>query len=308
MQGSFILSQQNHLTLRNAADGFHLDVDLPGSAELSPGGTTGRLTVLGDDDLSPLTIQEHVNFGKSSAKDAESPFGLLPENYPSDASLDNDYDATHPQKHIEMITLSAAEGPINLHKNIDVDISPEFPNKIEKAAEELFESTRVDMASINCSQLGTSLKETDTVCSVQELVNENGDESHDKGSVKAVPSVETFTEGHFKSATEYNNDSPHTLKENKDHNFRSSPTAVKVDEFGRLVREGISDSNSDDSYHASDHNRRGINHGRDHSRGCRRRRNDGECVWREKRSLSRRYSLSTTPPSLSLSLSQILVS
>lgn len=245
-----------------------------------------------NDGLSSSTVHEHIKFGRNSSEDPKSPSRHLAEKYPSDSSLENFEEASRcPAKHMQMNTWSDAEDPINIYKNIDVDIRPEIPDKVEKAAGQLFESTRMDRASVSSSQFGTELKETGTASSIQELINEYVDESHIRGSVQAVPSGETFDQGHFRSATEYNNESSQPLKENKDHNFRSSPTAVKVDEFGRLVREGVSDSDSDDSYHASEHNKRGRNRGRDLSPGSRRRRRGGECYRRERRSISRRYTL-----------------
>ncbi|KAK4779415.1 hypothetical protein SAY86_006943 [Trapa natans] len=251
------------------------------------GGTTGNLMVLDDHILSSSTACEHTNFGKS-VNDTERPFRILPESYPSDTGLENDYETTFPEIHSETVGSSAAVGPIDVPKKSDVDTRPEISNKVENASGELLGSAGVDSVSINCLQFETGLKESDTTSYAPGLIN--GNESNGKGLVKAIPPGKYFNEGVSRSATEHSNESTQTMKENKDYNFRSSSTALKVDEFGRLVREGISDSDSDDSYLASRHNKRGIVEARVRTSGYRRRRHGGEYQMRAKRSLSRSWS------------------
>lgn len=60
-------------------------------------------------------------------------------------------------------------------------------------------------------------------------------------------------------------------QEGKKDKFESVPS--KVDEFGRLVRDGSSDSNSDDSHYSKRHNRRGRSRSRSRSRIHSRSRN-----------------------------------
>lgn len=83
-------------------------------------------------------------------------------------------------------------------------------------------------------------------------------------------------------------------KENEEKKEKSDSTSLKVDEFGRLVREGSSDSDSD-SGHTNKHERRGQrgrsrSHSRSQSPLDRRTRRSS---WRrkERRSRSRRYQL-----------------
>ncbi|OWM65222.1 hypothetical protein CDL15_Pgr008811 [Punica granatum] len=265
----------------------------PGDAILNDqgkGGSLGKSTVFPDADLTSSSVVEHVSLDNTSAKDVKSSFRLLQEDYPSNASLENNDKASHHGKHVEMVTQSAAEGDsAKVSENIEVYIRPEIPSKVEKAAGQLFESTRTDSASINSLHSESKLKETAT-SSIGGATNEISDESLDKGSVQAVPSLEPFNQkGSFRNAAEYKNDSPEISKENKDRNFEAAPTSVKVDEFGRLVRKGVSDSDSDDSHHAGQHNRGGRNRSRSLSPGSRRKIGSSGHK-REKRSCSRSWS------------------
>ncbi|KAF2312872.1 hypothetical protein GH714_040929 [Hevea brasiliensis] len=76
--------------------------------------------------------------------------------------------------------------------------------------------------------------------------------------------------------------------EGEDKNAKFTSNAQKIDKFGRLVREGVSDSDSEDSHHAYRRNKRGRSRSR--SPLDRRRRNHHPRRRREKRSRSRGWS------------------
>lgn len=78
------------------------------------------------------------------------------------------------------------------------------------------------------------------------------------------------------------------LLQEEDVNYTSA--LPKVDEFGRLVREGASDSDSDERYPRR-HNKRGRSGSRSRSPRDRRRRRRSPLRRKEKRSWSRRYNL-----------------
>lgn len=66
---------------------------------------------------------------------------------------------------------------------------------------------------------------------------------------------------------------------------------LKVDEFGRLVKEGASDSDSDDSHYTRKRSRRGRSRSRSRSPPGRRRRRRSPLKRKERRSRSPRYAL-----------------
>ncbi|KAJ4961322.1 hypothetical protein NE237_021232 [Protea cynaroides] len=73
---------------------------------------------------------------------------------------------------------------------------------------------------------------------------------------------------------------------------KQRPTHLKVDEFGRLVREGASDSDSDGPRHSVRRGKRGRSRSRSRSPQDRRRRRRSRSPWRRKERWSRSRSLS----------------
>lgn len=200
--------------------------------------------------------------GKSSQlMKCGSPFRLL-QDYVSDDISENDDE--HPEYVSPLKDSLAVVGAAGLHINARLNASPKAANFLEGSGREVKE---IAMAPISS---GTT----------DEHVN---DEHRNQASTSHAESPPDIQKKHALAVASVDG-----KLLNDEKGVKSASNSLKVDEFGRLIKEGASESDSDDSRYDGRQFRRGRSHSRSPPdrrswRSPRRRR--------DKRSRSRRYGL-----------------
>ncbi|TXG51620.1 hypothetical protein EZV62_024144 [Acer yangbiense] len=242
------------------------------------------VTLLADHKNSSTAsaVGEHDNFGKNSRLlKGGSPFRLL-QDYASDESSEDDDDV-----HLEYATpskdsSSIAVRAISLHRDTECNLKTEAA----KGLNETGLSVSLEAGNVPRDS-GTEVKETATTSIVSATTD---DDVNDKNiasishatSPQAIPKKDALGGACFEASLKGKFE-----KENEEKGMKSASDSLKVDKFGRLVREGASDSDSDDLRH----NGRQSKRGRSRSRSpLNRRRRRSPWKRREKRSRSRSWS------------------
>ncbi|XP_048228487.1 serine/arginine repetitive matrix protein 2-like isoform X1 [Ricinus communis] len=222
-----------------------------------------------------------------------SPFRLL-QDYVSNDSSENDEESCLKDSNPETVSPVVAVSNEGLYRETG-DAGPKSPYKSERTSVLLPKSGIPYRAPEYPSDSQSGIKETAPISVSSGLATKCSDTKHEnqlfidhasntKRLAKEDASGGEWANATFSSKYEKDND-------NKSANFTSN--AQKIDEFGRLVREGASDSDSDDSRHARRHSKRGRSRSRSRSRsptGRRKRRRRSPRRRRENRSRSRSWS------------------
>ncbi|KAK3037972.1 hypothetical protein RJ639_030677 [Escallonia herrerae] len=267
--------------------------------------------------ISPLhpnidgsSIYPHKNMGQAIASEAlggmssekapsqlikgASPFRLL-QDYASDDSSEND-----DKPCLEDVIPARATALPLVKTDVDGHAGSDFRTDLGSIdpsdSEHGLGPGPIPKFAVKCAQglpseslhssigLQSSVRKTDSISipiGLGELVDDNhGNQSHDSDTSRKAFEVENASEGGIVPAP---SESGRSQKE--DLKYKSNRS--KVDEFGRLVRENASDSDSNDNRYTRRHVKRGRSWSRSRSPVVRRR-----SPWRrkEKRSRSRSWS------------------
>ncbi|GLT25183.1 hypothetical protein SLA2020_003280 [Shorea laevis] len=243
------------------------------------------------DDKHPsraLTAAESINSEMCSSPLVKcgSPFRLL-QDYASDESLENDSEpCVNIVKPLVVSSLAAA----GLHRDFS------FSSKKDTRSKNLTEGAD---SLVTCSDLSISDKAPEVLKGSEEIkgtmisseIGCIGDNCRNKKSVNHGASLETSQKEDAVAGTslEVGCSGKFSKEDDTEEKIaKPAPSQLKVDEFGRLVREGASDSDSDDSHYIRRHGRRGRSRSRSRSPLGRRRRSLRRR--REKRSRSHSWS------------------
>lgn len=234
------------------------------------------VTLLADHKNSSTAsaVGEHDNFGKNSQLlKGGSPFRLL-QDYASDESSEDDDDVRLEYATPSKDSSSIAVRAISLHRYTECNLRTEAAKGLNETG------LNVSLKAGNVPRdSGTEVKETATT---DDDVNDKNIASISHAtSPQAIPKKDALGGACFEASLNGKFE-----KENVEKGMKSASDSLKVDKFGRLVREGASDSDSDDLRH----NGRQSKRGRSRSRSpLNRRRRRSPWKRREKRSRSRRY-------------------
>ncbi|XP_057996086.1 uncharacterized protein LOC110653914 isoform X2 [Hevea brasiliensis] len=220
-----------------------------------------------------------------------SPFSLL-QDYASNDNSDDDEDPCLKDANPETVSPLVAVGTENLHRDTRLDLKGHTGSKSLYKTERGFgllpESGMSYKAPDFSSYSQREVKETVPISIDSGLSTKLIDAKYDnQTSVNNAASHNAFPKEDVLGGGGENAAFSGKYEYNKDKNEKSTSNAQKIDRFGRLVREGVTDSDSDDSHHARRQNKRGRS--RSQSPLDRRRRNRPRRR-REKRSRSRSWS------------------
>lgn len=250
----------------------------------------------GSSPSSAFAVSEATNLRNSSNQinRSGSPFRLL-QDYASDDSSENGDEPFHENSNPLIVPPSVTVGPLSSRKatgsHLETEIVSESPQRTKKA--------KKGFGQLSASSISQKAAEFPPVSQTKVK-----DAHADIASITSGKTDECLDDDHRKQASVKHTTSKKvalgvadvdviskrnkTVKGSKEKETKFESIApLKVDEFGRLVREGSSDSDYD-SRHTKSRTKRGRS--RSHSRSPvdrSRRRNS----WRrrEKRSRSRRY-------------------
>ncbi|KAK2989338.1 hypothetical protein RJ640_015049 [Escallonia rubra] len=266
--------------------------------------------------ISPLhpnidgsSIYPHKNMGQAIASEAlagmssekapsqlikgASPFRLLQDYASDDSSENDDKPCLEDVIPARATALPLVKTDVDGHAGSDfrTDLGSKDPSDSEHGLGPIPKSAvkctlGLPSESLHSSiGLQSSVRKTDSISipiGLGELVEDNhGNQSHDSDTSHKAFEVENASEGGIVPAP-----SERGRSQKEDLKYKSNRS--KVDEFGRLVRENASDSDSDDNRYTRRHGKRGRSWSRSRSPVVRRRRSP----WRrkEKRSRSRSWS------------------
>ena len=196
-----------------------------------------------------------------------SPFRLL-QDYASDDSTENDD-----------VPCAEDVGPVTVPPSVSDDTS------LHKEAKYNLDSGLGTKRSCQTEMSFEPPSEPESPIDVKEVVTGTTDEHvviHENQACNAPGASDGA--GHEKGAGSAGDTVPHSKPQ------KEMPP-LKIDEFGRLVKEGASDSDSEDSLYARKRSRRGRSRSRSRSPPGRRRRRRSPLKRRERRSRSHRYAL-----------------
>ncbi|XP_059642278.1 uncharacterized protein LOC132284211 [Cornus florida] len=258
-------------------------------------------------DNSSITSQPDLGQSNASASAADirsdkfpgeliegtSPFRLL-QDYASDESAENNDEPR--LQDVSPVTASPSTTDVgtsldgDMVSNFQTDIGSKNLSTSEVGFGTFSESVVACSLSMPSKALEFSLesrrtsKESD-ITSIAIGRTEGHDNYRNQESVHNAASQEAFQGKDALGCVDAAAKSGKYRKEDVKH----TPTPLKVDEFGRLVREGVSDSDSDDSHYKGRRVKRGKSRSRSRSPHDARRRRSS---WRrkEKRSQSRSWS------------------
>lgn len=242
MKGSNSLYPEDHKKTMNRVKEVQSDIDSPGSAELPLGGIVLNFPADQENNVCSSLIKNYDLDNKLyHITKSGSPFRLL-KDYASNDSPETNQKAG-PR---ESLTVNSA-GPESA-----------MLSKIEMATEPLGESSNQLTVLINSTDHRDVKKQAFTASSILGVADEDNDENNDKPeSVPTISSSENFQrEGSSRSQSDNIHKDAKFVKEVDGKEFDSCPVTVKVDEFGRLLKEAGSDSDSNDSWCAERYNKR----------------------------------------------------
>ncbi|GAV75315.1 hypothetical protein CFOL_v3_18794 [Cephalotus follicularis] len=222
-----------------------------------------------------------------------SPFRLL-QDYVSDNSSENDEPCLKDDGSAG-VSPSVVVGAINLSRdkgiNLVTDMGSKSPSKTEKGSGSLSKLSTLCEAQDPFLDIRTKVKETVTTFIASNTNNEHNDNiCENQLSINHAASPEAFQKKDSLGGACVDVAYSCKFQKEKDKNVKSA-FPPKVDEFGRLIREGASDSDSDDVHNTGRHSRQGRSWSRSRSPQDRRRgRRRSPRRRREKRSQSRSWS------------------
>ncbi|XP_040988391.1 uncharacterized protein LOC121235985 isoform X2 [Juglans microcarpa x Juglans regia] len=224
-----------------------------------------------------------------------SPFRLL-QGYASDDSSEND-DKPHREDGCPL-TLSPSITPLAINSNRDSGynlgtdvVSKGFYRRTEKGFGLHSESSIVHKVPEVTSDSQKVVKDTGTVSISSGTTDEHVDYNHENQvAISHAASREALLEKDDLGGTGIDvSKSAMSQKKNKEKNMKLESTPLKVDEFGRLVKDDATDSDTDDSRHTRRRSKRGRSRSRSQSPIDRGRRSRPR-KRRERRSRSRSWS------------------
>jgi hypothetical protein len=227
-----------------------------------------------------------------------SPFRLLQHHYASDDSSGKDDELHCEDGSVLKLSPSVTAGPMNSHGgtgcNLETNVESKGSCRTGKGFERLSESGMPYRAQEIPSDAQKEVKDTGTASISSGTTDEHVDCNHDNQvpiSHSASHEAVWVKDDMYSAGVDVSKSSMSQNKNNeKKEKLESTPS--KVDEFGRLVREDATDSDSDDSHYTRRRNNRGRSRSRSRSPLDRRRRRR-RSPWkrRERRSRSPRYSV-----------------
>ncbi|XP_038725058.1 uncharacterized protein LOC120016390 isoform X1 [Tripterygium wilfordii] len=266
-----------------------------GAPECSPAGEAVKSTSFRADNRSPpsLAAAEGIGHSPQHINDG-SPFRLL-QGYASDDSTGSeDEPRLEDFKTVSSaVSVDATNLLIDSECNLRTYIGLESPGKTEKQfglpSGLAISSKAPEISAGSQGEFGITTRKTNARGAIDEH-----DETmlENEALINCVTICEDIQEQDVRGgACAVGTSSGKFHNENKDESAKSTPTLPKVDEFGRVVREGASDSDSDDSHHRR-HSKRGRSRSWSRSPPGRRRqwRRRSPKRRRERRSRSRSWS------------------
>ncbi|KAG7955103.1 hypothetical protein I3843_11G053700 [Carya illinoinensis] len=223
-----------------------------------------------------------------------SPFRLL-QGYASDDSSEND-DKPHCEDGCPL-TLSPSITPLAMNSNRDsshnlgTDVVSKGFYETEKGFGLHSESSIAHKAPEVTSDSQKVVKDTGTASISSGTTDEHVDYNHENQvAISHAASHEALLEKDDLGGTGIDvSKSAMSQKKNKEKNTKLESTPLKVDEFGRLVKDDATDSDTDDSHHTRRRTKRGRSRSRSQSPIDRSRRSRPR-KRRERRSRSRSWS------------------
>lgn len=252
-------------------------------------------TILAEDNSSSKAAAavEFVNSDSSSGQvlKGSSPFRLL-QDYASNDSSENDEDPHLKDANPETISPLVAVGTEIFCQDAELGSKGDIGSKSSYSTERefglLYESGMLYRSLESSSYSQRGVKETVPVSTATglspklvDIKYENQSSIDHAASCTALPKEDALGGAGGNVAFSDNHE------DDEDKNAKFTSNAQKIDKFGRLVREGASDSDSDDSPRACRRNKRG----RSRSRSpLDKRRNRPQRRREKRRSRSRRYA------------------
>lgn len=222
-----------------------------------------------------------------------SPIGLLQE-YASDETSDNEDEGCAADANVITVSAGADTGVSVAHKDSVNYLETDIGSSTTQNGLGLLSRTSQNDSELSPHLVQESKGTRSVSCTSDGCVEHN---LENQVSVNFTSSTEAFQGKDGSGGTGVNNDVKSSNAEQEDERKTSKfePTVLKVDEFGRHLREGATDSDSDDS--RSHRTRRLNKRDRSWSRSRspvdtrRRRRRRSPRRRKDKRSQSRRYVL-----------------
>lgn len=282
--GSGICPNQEQLLPEGSSNRICSDSNLP---EPAGAGIAKKSTTVPADVSSPPISSLAAKSGR--------PFRLV-QDYASDDSSENSA-VPHSKEEHTMVELSVAPGYLNKSDHTECrsesDLRAANLGKIEQVVGPLSESGKSFVSPTRVSHVETRIMETVATSSEIGLSDKPSDMNYDdQGTIHNTASSEAFARNNSsRSLSTGSHENRKSEKETGGEKLRSNSTAVQVDEFGRLVKKGASDSDSNDSFYAGRrHKKRERSWSRSQSPvGRRSRRRRSLQRTRDRRNRSRRY-------------------
>lgn len=220
-----------------------------------------------------------------------SPFRHL-QDYASNDSSENDDDPSLKDVNPETVSQLVAVGTENLHRDTRIDLEGDTGSrslcKTKGGFGQLSESGISCKASDFSSYSQRQVKETVSLSTAGGLSTKLTDTKYEnQPSINNAASQNIIPKEDASGGVQENVSFSGKYEDNADNVAKSTSNIQKIDRFGRLVREGATDSDSDDSHHAYRRSKRGRSRSHSPLDRRRRRRNLTRRI-REKRSRSRR--------------------
>ncbi|XP_038687871.1 uncharacterized protein LOC119987150 isoform X1 [Tripterygium wilfordii] len=267
--------------------------------EWSPAGKAVKSSSLRADNRSPsgaLAAAEGIGSDKHTHQhiNDSSPFRLL-QGYASDDSTGNEDEPHLEDLNTVSSTVDATNLRIDSECNLITDFGSESPCKTEKQfrlpSGSAMSGKAPEISAGSQGEFGITTRKENARGAIDE---HDGTMLENRASINRVTTYEDIQKQDVHGGAWADGASSRKLhNENKDVSAKSTPTLPKVDEFGRLVREGAgaSDSDSDDSRHRR-HSKRGRSRSWSRSPPDRRRQRRWRSPQRrrERRSRSRSWS------------------
>ncbi|KAM3703424.1 hypothetical protein ACJW31_04G094900 [Castanea mollissima] len=296
--GSLELGEQG---LHNDNSTFGSSIsEVPGASECLVSGNFEKSSTLLSNDMSPSktsTAAVAINSDKCSSEVIKggSPFRLL-QDYASDDSSENDDEPRREVGSALMLSASVTDSAANSHRDAGCNLGTDeskSSSRTEKGSGLLSKSNMPYKASEISPYLQKEVKDTGAASISSGTTDEHVDYNHkNKVSISHAVSPEAVREkDDLGSAGNDVSKGAISKKKNKEKKEKLESAHLKVDEFGRLIKEGGTDSDNEDSRYTRRHNKRGRSRSRSRSQSpVDRRRRRSPRRRRERRSRSRSWS------------------
>ncbi|KAI3439720.1 uncharacterized protein J3R85_004571 [Psidium guajava] len=282
--GSGVLPYHKWLLPGSASNRICSGSNLPKPAGVN---ISQKLTTVPADVSTPPISSPAVKSGR--------PFRLV-QDYASNYSSEN-CAVLHSKETHTMAELSVAPGNINKSDYTECrsesDLQVANLGKIELVVRPLSESGKSFVAPTHVFNVKTRIVETVATSSEIGLSDEPSDTNYnDQGTIHNAAYLEAFARNNsLRSLSTGSHENGTSEKETGGEKLRSYLTSVQVDEFGRLVGKGASDSDLDNSLYAGRrHKKRERSRSRSQSAVGRRNRRRRSLQWAlDRRNRSHRY-------------------